>query len=70
MTSYEEFRAFPLGKLTLREKCPYMELIFYGVSLRIQFEYGKIGTGKNSIFGHFSHSVSIKEKIKLIRKKQ
>ena len=30
----------------------------YEVSLRIQFECGKIRTRKNSVFGHFSHSVS------------
>ena len=29
----------------------------YGVSLRIQFEYGKIRTSKNSVFGHFTYSV-------------
>ena len=27
----------------------------YSVNLRIQFEYGKIRTRKNSVFGHFSH---------------
>ena len=26
------------------------------MSLRIQSEYGKIRTGKNSVFGHFSRS--------------
>ena len=30
---------------------------FYSVNLRIQSKYGKIGTRKNSEFGHFSHSV-------------
>ena len=29
----------------------------YGVSLRIQSECGKIRTGKNSVFGHFSRTV-------------
>ena len=32
-------------------------LIYYSVSLRIQSECGKIGTGKTSVFGHFSRSV-------------
>ena len=42
--------------------CPYF-LAFglnterYRVSLRIQSEYGKIRTRKNSVFGHFSRSV-------------
>ena len=31
----------------------------YGVSLCIQSEYGKIRTRKKSVFGHFSHSVSL-----------
>ena len=31
----------------------------YCVSLRVQSERGKIQTRKNSVFGHFSHSVSI-----------
>ena len=30
----------------------------YEVSLRIKFEFGKIRTRKNSVFGHFSRSVS------------
>ena len=30
--------------------------IFYVVSIRIQFEYGKIRTRKNSVFEHFSRS--------------
>ena len=29
----------------------------YGLFLRIQFEYGKIRTRKNPVFGHFSRSV-------------
>ena len=28
----------------------------YSANLRIQPEYGKIGTRKNSVFGHFSRS--------------
>ena len=44
--------------------CPYFpafELITerYFVSLRIQSECGKIQTRKNSVFGHFSHSVDV-----------
>ena len=31
---------------------------FGQVSLRIQSEYGKIRTRKNSVFGHFSHSAT------------
>ena len=31
----------------------------YGVSLRIQSEFGKIRTTKNSAFGHFSRSVIV-----------
>ena len=31
----------------------------YSVSLRIQFECGKIRTRKNSVFGHFSCSAGI-----------
>ena len=30
---------------------------YFGVSLHIQCEYGKMRTGKNSVFGHFSRSV-------------
>ena len=37
----------------MREKCPNMELFL----VRIQSEYGKIRTRKNSVFGHFSGSV-------------
>ena len=32
---------------------------FYAVNLRIQSEYGKIRTRKNSVFGHFSRSARI-----------
>ena len=57
-------------KLTMREKCPKYGVIsgpnfpvfglnteIYGVNLRIQSEYRKIRTRKNSAFGHFSRSV-------------
>ena len=37
--------------ITLREKCP--NTVFCLV--RIHSEYGEIRTGKNSVFGHFSH---------------
>ena len=32
----------------------------YGVSLRIQSECDKIRTRKNSVFGHFSRSASVR----------
>ena len=32
---------------------------FWSVFSRIQSEYGKIRTGKNSVFGHFSRSVKL-----------
>ena len=35
----------------------------YSVSLRIQSEYGKIRTRKNSVFGHFPHSACFGHKI-------
>ena len=38
--------------ITLHEKCPNTELS------RIQSEWGKIRTRKNSVFGHFSRSVN------------
>ena len=47
---------------SLREKCPNTELFlvrvflysdWIGISLRIQFEYSKIRTRNNSVFGHF-----------------
>ena len=39
----------------------------YGeISLRIQSECGKIRTRKNSVFGHFSHSVLYKHNVKQI----
>ena len=31
----------------------------HGLNLRIQFEYKKIWTRKNSVFGHFSRSDSV-----------
>ena len=43
--------------LTLREKCPNMELFL----VRIQAEYRKIRTRNNSVFGHFSRSESYTE---------
>ena len=33
----------------------------YGVNLRIQSEYRKIRTRKNSVFGHFSRSVTLEQ---------
>ena len=60
-------------KISLCEKCQNTEffsgLYFptfelnterYSVSLRIEFECGKIRTEKNSVVGHFSHSVYVK----------
>ena len=41
----------------------------YSVNLRIQFEYGKIRTRRNTVFGHFSGSVKyidVKETIKIV----
>ena len=35
-----------------------MNTEMYGVNLRIQSEYRKIGTRINSVFGHFSRSVT------------
>ena len=40
----------------LRKKCPNSKSSYYGVNLRIQSEYGKIRTTKNSAFPHFSCS--------------
>ena len=50
--------------LTLREKCPNMELFL----VRIQSEYRKIRTRNNSVFGHFSCSVyqTIVRKFKMV----
>ena len=41
--------------LSLREKCPYTEFFL----VRIQSECMKIRTRKNSVFRHFSHSVTL-----------
>ena len=59
---------------TLREKCPNTEFFsgpyfpafgtnteIYGVNLRIQSEYRKIRTRKNSVFGHCSRSHNNKQ---------
>ena len=35
-----------------------LNMEIYSVNLRIQFEYRKIRTKKNSVFGHFSRSAS------------
>ena len=56
--------------IALREKCPkygvfsgpYFSVYglnakVYGVNIRIQSQYRKIRTRKNSVFGHFSRSV-------------
>ena len=37
----------------------------YSVNLRIQSKCGKIWTGKNCVFEHFSHSAAFKNYIKL-----
>ena len=37
----------------------------YFVSLRIQSEFGKIQTRKNSVFGHISHSAKCLESVKI-----
>ena len=54
--------------ISLSEMCPNTELFLvriflysariHGVNLRIQFEYRRIQTRNNSVFGHFSRSVS------------
>ena len=36
---------------------------FWAANLRIQLKYGKTGTRKNSVLGHFSHS----EEVKILR---
>ena len=41
---------------------PYFPVFgLYSVNLRIQFEYKKIRTRKNSVFGHFSRSVVVND---------
>ena len=42
----------------LRKKCPNSKSSYYGVNLRIQSEYRKIRTRKNSVFRHFTCSES------------
>ena len=67
------------GPLTLREKCPNKEFFlvrifpysdWIRVSLRIQSKCGKIRTRKNSVFGHFSRSVSYLLKMGKVKKKK
>ena len=61
----------------LPEKCPNTEFFsgpyfpvfglnreIYSVNIRIQFEYGKKRTRKNSVFGHFSRSADKRRKKK------
>ena len=43
---------------TLCEKCPNTKFFFWSLFSRMQSEYGKLRTRKNSIFGHFSRSES------------
>ena len=54
-------------KLTLREKCPNTEFFRYrffrSVFSRIRTEYGEIRTWKKAVFGHFSCSAIINERI-------
>ena len=58
---------------SLCEKCPKVEFFLvrifpvfglytkiYGVNFRIQSEYGKVLTRKNSVFGYFSRNVCVK----------
>ena len=40
----------------------------YGVNLRIQSEYRKMQTRKNSVFGHLSRSADLKKTIKGFQK--
>ena len=62
-----------IGKIKLREKCPYLEF-FWSIFSRILTEYGRIlrislnsvcmrgnTDQKNSEYGHFSRSVSSEE---------
>ena len=44
--------------ITLCKRCPNTEFFLIRIS-HIQSKYGKIRTRKNSIFGHFLHSVSM-----------
>ena len=52
VSGYEHFK----NLLTQCEMCPNTEFFL----VRIQCEYGKIWTRKNSVFGHFPCSVSVK----------
>ena len=44
---------------------PYSDCKIYWVNLHIHSEYGKIRTRKISVFGHFSHSLKIKNVVSL-----
>ena len=53
------------NSVSMRQKCPNTEFLWSvfscirtecGVNLHIQFEYRKIRTRKNSLFGNFSHN--------------
>ena len=46
---------FVILDIALREKCPHTEFFL----VRVQSEYGKIQTRKNSVFGHFSRNVAL-----------
>ena len=55
------FQIFTSNCSQIFEVCPCVKSIqrrsiFYSVSLRIQYEYGKIRTRKNFVFGHLSRS--------------
>ena len=41
----------------------WLNMKIYSVNIRIQSEYGKIGTRKNSAFGNFSHSPHYRSKL-------
>ena len=45
--------------LLLCEKCPNTEIFLVRIS-RIRTEFGKIRTRKNSVFGQFSRSISLR----------
>ena len=69
MTKRLKILLFPVRKyiikVTLCEKCQNT-VFFYFVNLRIQSEYGKIRTRKNSVFGHFSRSVKNINSVKVL----
>ena len=46
------------ARITLRKRCPNTEFSLIRIS-HIQSKYGKIRARRNSIFGHFLHSVSM-----------